>query len=66
MIVFLYGVDASLCIYVINRITDMTEITVEGDNTTDIENLIKRVGYINSREFPTPGRRNLHLTTKVM
>ncbi len=45
---------------------DMTEITVEGDNTTDIENLIRRVGYINSREFPTPGRRNLHLTTKVM
>lgn len=27
----------------------MTEITVEGDNTTDIENLIRRVGYINSR-----------------
>jgi len=46
--------------------TDMTEITVEGDNTTDIENLIRRVGYINSREFPTPGRRNLHLATKVM
>jgi len=47
-------------------IADMTEITEEGDNTTDIENLIRRVGYINSREFPTPGRRNLHLATKVM
>lgn len=46
--------------------TDMTEITVEGDNSTDIENLIRRVGYINSREFPTPGRRNLHLATKVI
>ncbi|XP_021955255.1 calsyntenin-1 [Folsomia candida] len=46
--------------------TDMTEITVEGENTTDIENLIRHVGYINSREFPTPGRRNLHLATKVI
>lgn len=53
-----------LCVFFSSK--DMTEITVEGDNTTDIENLIRRVGYINSREFPTPGRRNLHLTTKVM
>jgi len=43
----------------------MTSITVEGENVTDIENLIRRVGYVNSREFPTPGRRNLHLAAKV-
>lgn len=27
---------------------------------------MKKVGYSNSREFPTPGRRNLHLSTVVM
>lgn len=44
---------------------DLTEITVEGDNKTNMETLIKNIGYSNSREFPTPGRRNLHLTSSI-
>lgn len=44
---------------------DLTEITIEGDNKTNMETLIKNIGYSNSREFPTPGRRNLHLTTSI-
>jgi hypothetical protein len=44
---------------------DLTELTIEGDNKTNLEVLIRKVGYINSREFPTPGRRNLHISTTV-
>lgn len=45
--------------------SDLTEVTVEGDNRTNLEVLVRRIGYVNSREFPTPGRRNLRLTTSV-
>ncbi|KAK7573926.1 hypothetical protein V9T40_011117 [Parthenolecanium corni] len=44
---------------------DLTEITIEGDNKTNMETLVKNIGYSNSREFPTPGRRNLHLSTSI-
>uniref|UniRef100_A0A0K8SB61 Cadherin domain-containing protein n=1 Tax=Lygus hesperus TaxID=30085 RepID=A0A0K8SB61_LYGHE len=46
--------------------SDLTELSIEGDNKTNLEVLIKKIGYTNSREFPTPGRRNLHLTTTIM
>lgn len=45
--------------------SDLTEVTVEGDNRTNLETLVRKIGYVNSREFPTPGRRNLKLTTTV-
>lgn len=45
--------------------SDLTEVTVEGDNRTNLEILVRKIGYANSREFPTPGRRNLRLTTTV-
>ncbi|XP_022906089.1 calsyntenin-1 [Onthophagus taurus] len=45
--------------------SDLTEVTVEGDNRTNLEILVRQIGYANSREFPTPGRRNLRLTTTV-
>lgn len=44
---------------------DVTEITVEGNNKTNLETLVRQIGYINTREFPTPGRRNLRATTTV-
>ncbi|KAG8322802.1 Calsyntenin-2 [Homalodisca vitripennis] len=47
-------------------LTDLTELSIEGDNKTNLEVLVKKIGYSNSREFPTPGRRNLHLSTVVM
>lgn len=45
--------------------SDLTEVTVEGDNRTNLETLVRKIGYANSREFPTPGRRNLRLATSV-
>ncbi|CAH0549195.1 unnamed protein product [Brassicogethes aeneus] len=45
--------------------SDLTEVTVEGDNRTNLEVLVRKIGYANTREFPTPGRRNLRLTTTV-
>lgn len=45
--------------------TELTEVTVLGNNKTNLEALLRRVAYTNSREFPTQGRRNLRLTTTV-
>ncbi|XP_022199172.2 calsyntenin-1 isoform X1 [Nilaparvata lugens] len=45
--------------------SDLTELSIEGDNKTNLEVLVKKIGYSNSREFPTPGRRNLHLSTTI-
>ena len=45
--------------------SDLTEMTIEGDNKTNLEVLLRKVGYLNSREFPTPGRRNIHITTAI-
>jgi calsyntenin 1 len=45
--------------------SDLTEMTIEGDNKTNLEVLLRKVGYLNSREFPTPGRRNIHVTTAI-
>lgn len=46
--------------------SDLTELSIEGDNKTNLEVLMRKIGYTNSRQFPTPGRRNLHLTTNIM
>ena len=43
----------------------MTEITINGHNGSEVESLVKRVGYLNSRMFPTPGHRNLRVETTV-
>ncbi|KAK9884274.1 hypothetical protein WA026_005226 [Henosepilachna vigintioctopunctata] len=45
--------------------SDLTEVTVQGDNRTNLETLVRKVGYVNTREFPTAGRRNIRLTTTV-
>ncbi|CAH0386209.1 unnamed protein product [Bemisia tabaci] len=46
--------------------SDLTDLSVEGNNLTNLEVLVKKIGYANSREFPTPGRRNLRLTTSII
>jgi len=43
----------------------MTEFSVTGQQANDVENLVKQLTYINYRNFPTPGRRNLHIQTSV-
>jgi len=45
---------------------EMTQITIEGNNVTNLETLIRRVAYVNGREFPTPGRRPVSVTTNIL
>lgn len=45
--------------------TEMTEFSITGQRAEDLEDLVKQITYINYRNFPTPGRRNLHITTTV-
>jgi hypothetical protein len=45
--------------------SEMTEIVITGHKIDEVEKLLHRVGYLNSRLFPTPGYRTLMLTTQV-
>ncbi|XP_043229306.1 calsyntenin-1-like [Amphibalanus amphitrite] len=45
---------------------DMTEVTVEGSNRTHIQSLFRKIAYVNSREFPTAGRRGLKVITNLV
>lgn len=45
---------------------EMTQITIEGNNVTNLETLIRRVAYVNGRDFPTPGRRPVSVTTNIL
>ncbi|KAF6727649.1 Calsyntenin-2 [Oryzias melastigma] len=40
-------------------------LVVEGEDVDSINTAITKVSYINSRQFPTPGLRRLHITTTV-
>ncbi|XP_053200964.1 calsyntenin-1-like isoform X2 [Panonychus citri] len=42
-----------------------TEILIEGKDAIDVEDMISQISYINTREYPTPGRRSLHLSTSI-
>lgn len=46
--------------------SDLTDVSIDGDNRTNIETLLRRIGYSNSRRFPTPGRRNFRLDTTIL
>ena len=46
--------------------SDLTEVRIDGDNHTNVETLLRRVGYSNTRRFPTPGRRNFRLDTTIL
>eukprot|EP00918_Siedleckia_nematoides_P041966 GHVU01091417.1.p1 GENE.GHVU01091417.1~~GHVU01091417.1.p1 ORF type:complete len:448 (+),score=101.95 GHVU01091417.1:453-1796(+) len=45
--------------------TAMTDITINGHNHTENERLVRKIGYINYRVFPTPGHRSLTIKTDV-
>ncbi|XP_052820874.1 calsyntenin-1-like [Mya arenaria] len=45
--------------------SDMTEFSITGRNASDVEMLVRKVAYVNNRNFPTPGRRNLNIRTSV-
>ncbi|OTF77881.1 calsyntenin-1-like protein, partial [Euroglyphus maynei] len=44
---------------------DSTSIMVMGKESIDVEDVVSQISYINSREYPTPGRRSLKLSTWV-
>ena len=44
---------------------DSTSIMVTGKESIDVEDVVSQISYINSREYPTPGRRSLKLSTWV-
>lgn len=44
---------------------EMTSITVSGITVDSVEKLLRRITYINSRTFPTPGHRPFSLETQA-
>ncbi|KAH0552706.1 calsyntenin-1 [Cotesia glomerata] len=46
--------------------SELTEVRIDGDNHTNVETLLRRVGYTNTRRFPTPGRRNFRIDTTIV
>lgn len=43
----------------------LNEIIIEGNNQSNIEQLLRNVQYINTKEMPTIGRRNIEVKTLV-
>lgn len=43
----------------------LNEIVIEGNNQTNIEQLLKNVQYVNTKEMPTMGRRNIEVKTTI-
>ena len=46
--------------------TEVSQISIEGNNVTNLEALVQRVAYVNARDFPTPGRRPVTLATNIL
>lgn len=40
-------------------------VTVVGDRAENVTTLVRQVAYLNTREFPAPGKRLVHLTTTL-
>lgn len=45
--------------------SQLNEIIIEGNNQSNIEKLLRNVQYINTKEIPTIGRRNIEVKTTV-
>ncbi|CAG2212955.1 CLSTN1 [Mytilus edulis] len=46
--------------------SEMTEFSITSHNITEVERLLHEVSYINSRRYPTPGRRNVDMRTSIL
>ncbi|KAL1478216.1 hypothetical protein MTO96_016403 [Rhipicephalus appendiculatus] len=46
--------------------SERSEVTVTARDQDTLEDLVSRVAYVNSRDFPTPGRRTVQVATTVM
>ena len=42
-----------------------TQVTIDGDNVDNMNTLVRQVAYLNTREFPAPGKRRLEIATLV-
>ena len=42
---------------------EMTSISISGMTLASVENMLHRVGYVNTRMFPTPGHRPVTMET---
>ena len=40
-------------------------VTIDGDDVDNINKLVRQVAYLNTREFPAPGKRKLKLETSL-
>lgn len=45
--------------------TQLNEIIIDGSNQTNIEQLLQNIQYVNTKEIPTIGRRNIEVKTVV-
>jgi len=45
--------------------SEMTEITINGHNRSEVEKLVRRIGYSNSRLFPTRGDRSIKIESSI-
>lgn len=45
--------------------TQLNEISIEGNNKSNIEVLLQKIQYINTKQTPTIGRRNIEVRTTV-
>lgn len=45
--------------------SDYSSILVSGKESIDVEDVISQISYSNAREYPTPGRRSLKLSTSI-
>ena len=42
-----------------------SQVTIDGKDSKNMEELVRQVAYLNTREFPAPGRRRMELTTTI-
>ena len=41
------------------------QVTIDGDSVENVNTLVKQVAYLNTKEFPAPGKRRLELSTRL-
>merc|ERR1719430_1413633 len=42
-----------------------SQVTIDGEDAENMNQLVRQVAYLNTREFPAPGRRRLELQTTI-
>ena len=58
-------IDLNVHLQSVSFNSEMTEFTVAGNNISEVETLVREIVYVNSRQFPTPGRRNVDISTSI-